>query len=329
MMMFACVFAHWFSCVLPPPAEQPWPLPLALVLHAVFQGLGAAIGAFSVGSIPPHTASFRAGLTWGVGVSLAVNFSFSNVQYWAALGACRGVHRSLSWRPLRPQRRTALTVRRRAAVVVLAMSAGWGTLLTGLYQHGGVTAMVNGQPTPVRFKDAVHHVLSSPAVRNLGTTLWTLLSMSGGWRAAFQQFYADLDLAGEVRARVWRMGVVARMQAHMIARAEPMPPITRCSFIGPRAHWRPTLDPYIVHPQSTACEVLGLEIKCLEDFSAVKRAHRALVLESHPDKLFGASEEQKTEAAERFTKVQQAYEHLQTLNANRKKAEGDGGNGAS
>ena len=77
---------------------------------------------------------------------------------------------------------------------------GWGTLIVGLYQHGGVTTLVNGSPTPVRFKDAVHHVLRSPAMRNLGTTLRTLLSMDGGWRKAFDAFYSDLDLAGEVRA---------------------------------------------------------------------------------------------------------------------------------
>lgn len=65
--------------------------------------------------------------------------------------------------------------------------------------------------------------------------------------------------------------------------------------------------------EGKACEALGLEHRCLESWSDVKRAHRALVLENHPDKHGGASEAELAQIEARFREIQAAYEHLLQL----------------
>ena len=78
--------------------------------------------------------------------------------------------------------------------------------------------------------------------------------------------------------------------------------------------WRPAFarafDSFDLAGEGHACEALGLEPTCLEDWSEVKRAHRALVLEYHPDKHGGADEAELEAINGRFRAVQEAYEHL-------------------
>jgi DnaJ family protein C protein 22 len=90
--------------------------------------------------------------------------------------------------------------------------------------------------------------------------------------------------------------------------------------LGWRAALHNSMSSFDLAGETAACEVLGLEVQCLEDFSSVKRAHRALVLEHHPDKLAGASDEERDRSAAKFREVQEAYEHLSKLNSQRKKA---------
>ena len=45
----------------------------------------------------------------------------------------------------------------------------------------------------------------------------------------------------------------------------------------------------------------------------VKKAYRRLALESHPDKVGGASEEERQAAEARFREIQEAYETLVAL----------------
>ena len=67
-----------------------------------------------------------------------------------------------------------------------------------------------------------------------------------------------------------------------------------------------------------ACEVLGLEPRCLESWSSVKRAYRGLALEYHPDKHAGASEDELASVEARFREITEAYEHLTKLHNSRK-----------
>ena len=126
-------------------------------------------------------------------------------------------------------------------------------------------------PQIVRLKEAVHHVLRSPFVRNMGTVFWTMGTegWTSGWRAAFEKMKSELDLTGE----------------------------------------------------GHACGVLGLEAGCLQEFSDVKRAHRKLALEYHPDKQAGGSEDEQQAAAGRFREVQEAYEHLSKIKSEKKAAD--------
>ena len=55
----------------------------------------------------------------------------------------------------------------------------------------------------------------------------------------------------------------------------------------------------------------------------MKRAHRALVLEYHPDKHGGASPEELERINAKFRSIQEAYEHLSKLHSSRKKARPD------
>ena len=116
------------------------------------------------------------------------------------MGAIRGLNQSLEWRPLRPQRRMKLTVRRRAALVICGVGSTWGMMLFALYQNGGVYADTPQGKVWMPIKDAVHNFIASPFVRNFRSTLWTAFTAEKGWQEAFEKIKKDLDFAGAATA---------------------------------------------------------------------------------------------------------------------------------
>ena len=87
---------------------------------------------------------------------------------------------------------------------------------------------------------------------------------------------------------------------------------------GWRGAWQKVLLNLDLQGEGAACEALVVAKDA--SLAAVKKAHRALVLELHPDKQVGRSEAEKAEAEAKFRRVQEAYELLTTLIAKRKEA---------
>ena len=53
---------------------------------------------------------------------------FPNFVLFAVFAAMRGLGRSMTWQPIRPQRRVALSTRRRLGLVMLGASLGWSAV---------------------------------------------------------------------------------------------------------------------------------------------------------------------------------------------------------
>ena len=276
MLVLGWYFGFVASCVPPPPGEAPWPPVASMLVETVLQCIGASLAVYLVGICPSTDGSLSATLKSSLLGACLARFLFGGeYALWASMGAIRGFGASRTYAVpgASVQRRVRLSGRRRMALVVAAAGVGYSAVGIGLYQRGGVTARTaDGGMQSIRFKDAVHHVLRSPFVRNMPSILYTFATegWSGvGWGDAFKTVMDSFDLAGE----------------------------------------------------GHACETLGLGKGCLENYSDVKRAYRALALEYHPDKHAGASDEKREEVELRFREIQQAYEHLQGLHAQQKKRE--------
>ena len=274
MLGFGLWFAFLASCLPPPTDEVPWPEEVAWFLDGALQAVGCSVAVYVVGILPALDGSFAVTLRSALGAALLARVVGFSWALWPTLGAFRGFGASMVH--VEPgstvQRRVRVSLSRRAVVFATAVGVGWGCVGFGLYQNGAVTTVTpDGGVHKVRFKDAVHHVLRSPFVRNMPSFIYGLATegFSIGWEQAFRKVYNSLDLAGE-------------------------------------AH---------------ACEVLGLSAGCLESFSEVKRAYRGLALEYHPDKHAGASDAKRDEVATKFREVQEAYEHLQSLQTQKKREE--------
>ena len=113
---------------------------ILLALEAFAQALAASLCVYAIGTLPPHTARFRPTLAKALQVGSIAAFFGLTSGVWPTMGAIRGLNSSLEWRPLRPQRRRSLTVRRRATLLICGICSVWGAVLFGLYQNGGVYA---------------------------------------------------------------------------------------------------------------------------------------------------------------------------------------------
>ena len=174
---------------------------LYIALEILAKALAASLCVYAIGTHPPHTARFRPAFIKALQVGGVCAFIWPQSSgIWATMGAIRGLNQSLEWRPLRPQRRMKLTVRRRAALVICGVGSAWGMMLFALYQNGGVYADTPQGKVWMPIKDAVHNFIASPFVRNFRSTLWTAFTAEKGWQEAFEKIKKDLDFAGAATA---------------------------------------------------------------------------------------------------------------------------------
>ena len=140
------------SCLPPPPEDAPYPYLFAMFLNALGQAVGASLAITAIGSIPPHHGLPRSAFQQALSIACIGHVLGVFSPALAVFGAIRGFGRSMTWRPLRPQRRQVLTVRKRLALLVLGTGMGYGCMMIGLYQHGGAWSVINGKrwdPTPI------------------------------------------------------------------------------------------------------------------------------------------------------------------------------------
>jgi len=208
MVVFGTMAAHVLANSVPLAHEAPWPVEVTLGLENLLQIVGATVTVSLVGRIAPHENAagvYRTASRAGVARMLSILvFGSSAASGWAVIGAIWGWRSTVRWVPAgAPLRRLQVSVRRRAAIVIVVTSLWYGTVLGALYQRGSVTVPTgDGGRQVVRFKDAANAFLRSPFVKQLTSNVFTLLSdvWHVGWKPAFQRAFRSFDLAGETHA---------------------------------------------------------------------------------------------------------------------------------
>lgn len=87
--------------------------------------------------------------------------------------------------------------------------------------------------------------------------------------------------------------------------------------------WAGVIEALDLEGEGHACEALGLAKGA--SMAEIKRAHRALALELHPDKHADKGEAEQEGFAAKFRNVQEAYETLNTMHSQRKAAAREAG----
>jgi DnaJ family protein C protein 22 len=204
VFIFGWMSGYLAMCLLPPWKEAPYPYVVAYLFDGIIQSAGIALTTYLICSCDPIEGSLKSTFWRAFVVSFAGRcFGYAS-SFWVCLGAIWGFKRSSTYRQEGlPQRRVRLTVKRRAAIIVGALSFGWGSVGVALYQHGRFAVRTaDGGMQSIRFKDAVHHALNSPFVRNMGDVLWRLITEGPtlGWQETWKKAFETMDLAGEGHA---------------------------------------------------------------------------------------------------------------------------------
>ena len=282
---------------LPPPAASfedatPAQLVALVALDGSLAALGAALGVYVAGALPPLRARFSivfiasavtALITHGLRRHRLDQSEWEEIESdggfqgtsWCVLAALLAFRWTASYKfpeaanaaaPPPPPRRRFL-----GRLLRLWLGAGlvWCTMGAAALQRGKID--VGGDV--VNLRDAAYNTWRSPVWVQMRTNAHTRLFVDlpeKGWSAFWQELREQADFTGKRHA----------------------------------------------------CRVLGVQVGA--DFADVKKAYKAAALELHPDKQpADASEDDKQKAQERFQEVQSAYETLQGLHKRQKEREVD------
>ena len=270
----------------------PAQLVALVALDGSLAALGAALGVYVAGALPPLRARFSivfiasavtALITHGLRRHRLDQSEWEEIESdggfqgtsWCVLAALLAFRWTASYKfpaaanaaaPPPPPRRRFL-----GRLLRLWLGAGlvWCTMGAAALQRGKID--VGGDV--VNLRDAAYNTWRSPVWVQMRTNAHTRLFVDlpeKGWSAFWQELREQADFTGKRHA----------------------------------------------------CRVLGVQVGA--DFADVKKAYKAAALELHPDKQpADASEEDKQKAQEQFQEVQSAYETLQGLHKRQKEREVD------